>query len=472
VKNIILHITIGLASILFAQKVFAQKIYINEMGPNTVQAGNIINPAHLLKTSGSEFSVVPLANFHFDVNMPYAFNDIFSLNKEGLNYMIDLKKMTANTGSNKYFLFRSGFDWIHFSGKKDDAVWRFAIEEKLTAASGFHNNFLHMIYGGNMKFLGQEYAMGLSLGEIHVRSINFTWSQPLNEKIDAGITAKFYSGRSLFTLQSGVYLHTQEKMEYIDMGISGKGKSSVPILLNQITGHDGNTIQFLNYLFGIRNPGLGFDLGINYKVNENIQLSASINDLGFIYWNRNTTTFTADGEYRWNGIDISEPINLGTVKYLRESNSLVAFRDSFLNGLFQPYNDSYFTNSPISFNAGGSFKIDNKLSFATTIETYYFSNFNKFNLTFASIFTPWKSFSLTSGLMFSNRAFLSIPISLAFNGKLINASISTYNTIGLLLPQSTKYFGGHINLSFNLSRLKIPKAQTHESIPFFNKIND
>jgi len=469
VKNIFLHIIIVFAGLLIGLKAFSQKIYINEMATNTIQAGNIINPAHLMKTSGSEFSIVPIANFHFDASMPYAFNDIFSLSDGGLKYMLDIDKIATNTGRNKYFLFRSSFDWIHFSGKKDNAIWRFAIEEKLTAASGFHNNFLHMINSGNMKFLGQEYTMGLSLGEIHLRSVNFSWSQAINEKIDAGITAKFYSGRSWFTLQSGVYLYTQEKLEYIDMGISGKGKSSVPVLLSQITGREGTNIQFFNYLFGIRNPGLGFDLGINYKANENIQLSASINDLGIIYWNRNTTSFTADGEYRWNGIDISGPLNLETFKNLRESNSLVAFRDTFLNGLIQPSNDSYITNSPISFNAGANIKINDRLSLATTIETYYFSNFNKFNLAFAGIFKPWNRFSLTSGLMFSNRAFLSIPISLAYNGKLINASVSTYNSIGLLLPQSSKYFGGHINLSFNLSRLKIPKTYTPEGLPFYNK---
>lgn len=439
------------------------------MASNTVQAGNIINPAHLLKTSGSEFSIAPIANLHFDANMPYAFNDIFSISNGGLKYMIDIDKMATNTGRNKYFLFRSGFDWLHFSGRKNDAIWRFAIEEKLVAASGFHNNFINMINSGNMKFLGQEYAMGLSLGEVHLRSINFTWSQAINEKLDAGLTAKFYSGRSWFTLQSGVYLYTQEKLEYIDMGISGKGKSSVPVLLSQITGREGTNIQFLNYLFGIRNPGLGFDIGINYKVNENIQLSATINDLGFIYWNRNITSFTADGEYRWNGIDISGPLNLETFKNLRDNNSVVAFRDSFLNRLIVPSTDSYFTHSPISIVAGANFKYDDKLSFATTIETYYFSNFNKVNITFAGIFSPWKSFSLTSGLMFSNRAFLSIPISLAYNGKLINASISTYNSIGLLLPQSSKYFGGHINLGFNLSRLKIPKTYTPDGLPFYNK---
>jgi len=109
VKNIFLHIIIVFAGLLIGLKAFSQKIYINEMATNTIQAGNIINPAHLMKTSGSEFSIVPIANFHFDASMPYAFNDIFSLSDGGLKYMLDIDKIATNTGRNKYFLFRSRY---------------------------------------------------------------------------------------------------------------------------------------------------------------------------------------------------------------------------------------------------------------------------------------------------------------------------------------------------------------------------
>lgn len=455
--------------LLFSILSFSQKSYLFELSPNELQGGTIINPAHLMKTGGDEFAIAPFSNLFFDIHLPYKFNDVFSLADNGANYLLDFKKVAQNTGPNKYFLSRSSFDWIHFSGKTEQAVWRFAIEEKFVGATGFHNNFIQMINHGNLKFLGQEYDLGLSVGEMHVRSINFSWSQAINEKINAGITAKFYSGRSWFTLQSAVFLYTQEKLEYIDMGMSGEGKTSIPILLSQITNNEDPNFKYMNYLFGFRNPGLGFDIGIDYKISDELNLSASINDLGFIYWNRNTTAFTADGEYRWNGIDISGPMNLETFKNLRQSNSLVSFRDTFLNNLIVPSDAPFYTNSPISFNIGANYIFDERISVASSLEAYFFSYYNKINFSVAGIFTPGKKFSILGGLAFSNYSLLNIPLGISYNGKYLNASIAAYNTIGLLLPQATKHFGGNINLSLVFNQIKKEKTYTTKEMPFYIK---
>ena len=65
--------------------------------------------------------------------------------------------------------------------------------------------------------------------------------------------------------------------------------------------------SFLN----AHNPGFAVDLGGQYKLNEKINLFASLTDLGFIHWGNksNTYNFHQDTEFEWEGVDISNSIN-------------------------------------------------------------------------------------------------------------------------------------------------------------------
>lgn len=57
-----------------------------------------------------------------------------------------------------------------------------------------------------------------------------------------------------------------------------------------------------------RNTGLGLDLGAEYSLMDNLKLSASIIDLGFIRWGKEAYTFRASNEFTFDGIDITEGI--------------------------------------------------------------------------------------------------------------------------------------------------------------------
>jgi len=57
-----------------------------------------------------------------------------------------------------------------------------------------------------------------------------------------------------------------------------------------------------------KNFGFGLDLGAEYTLLDNLQLSASIIDLGFIRWGKESFTFRATNDFTFDGIDITEGI--------------------------------------------------------------------------------------------------------------------------------------------------------------------
>ena len=67
--------------------------------------------------------------------------------------------------------------------------------------------------------------------------------------------------------------------------------------------------SLLNNFFSGGNLGLGMDIGLTYHLNEKIEISASILDIGFISYSNNVTTYTNRGDYTLEGIGLLFPEN-------------------------------------------------------------------------------------------------------------------------------------------------------------------
>lgn len=52
------------------------------------------------------------------------------------------------------------------------------------------------------------------------------------------------------------------------------------------------------------NSGYGFDLGVSYDVNERLNISASVLDIGSITWNTNNRDYVSKGQYAYTGVDV------------------------------------------------------------------------------------------------------------------------------------------------------------------------
>ncbi|MBN1388747.1 MAG: hypothetical protein JW965_09890 [Bacteroidales bacterium] len=102
-----------------------------------------------------------------------------------------------------------------------------------------------------------------------------------------------------------------------------------------------------------RNFGLGLDLGAEYMLMDNLQLSASIIDLGFISWGRDSYTFTAINDFTFDGFDISEMIEGD-----KEFDQIVEeFGDSLLTTFdFVESEEGYSTGLPTKLYLAASYR--------------------------------------------------------------------------------------------------------------------
>jgi len=141
-----------------------------------------------------------------------------------------------------------------------------------------------------------------------------------NEKFNAGARFKIYSSAAevkslhnsglFFTTQGvdNIYRHT---LQDINLSVQSAG------LFNGTDFDEKFYKKLSNKLFLGSNLGVGFDFGLTYKPNEQVKVTASVQDLGFIKYSKMVTSISAKGSYVTEGVKLQTPIISG-INYFQQ----------------------------------------------------------------------------------------------------------------------------------------------------------
>jgi hypothetical protein len=262
----------------------------------------------------------------------------------------------------------------------------------------------------------------------------------MNNNLTYGITAKYLSGRvNVSTKKSEIDFYTDSTTNDIYV------TSDVEIRSSNIDNFDEYFNQsFPRLMFG-GNNGFAADLGLTYRINDKFSVNASVLDLGFIKWRKNTMTLVSHNpgeEFSYSGLtfhNFSEMFDDldGFGKKMTDSLSDLIHIDTV-------YGEQYTTMLPVRYNAGGSFIINERSSV---------------NL-------------LLNGVSFGHHLYPALSVSYSYNIKSILGLIGSYN----IFNNQYWNFGGGITVSAgplqlyvvsdNIPGLIAWKATNNSSIQF------
>lgn len=132
--------------------------------------------------------------------------------------------------------------------------------------------------------------------------IGLGYMYQINEKWQIGAKAKFLMG----------YANVSTDIDKLHLGISrkewtletkGTVRASLPMNINSSDGkieslYIHGMSDLLSLLYNPAGLGGAIDLGFTYKPIKNLTISASVTDLGLIYWRRNITSGSMEGSHK------------------------------------------------------------------------------------------------------------------------------------------------------------------------------
>ncbi|MDP4207333.1 MAG: DUF5723 family protein [Bacteroidota bacterium] len=412
---------------------------------STPQA-NFVNPA--IRNDCRWLIGLPvLSSVHVNYgNSVFTFHDALKLNNNNY-YNFDGDALSSKLGKTNFItselhlnLFFLGF-WI----KKNYIT--FSINEKADLFATYSRDLFNLAWKGNSQFEGQtaelgktgvflnyrrEYAVGIS----RKPNPDFTW----------GIRGKLLFGKLNTTMTGGkANLYTNPQTfalsGYADWGM----KTSLPIQVYQNSDSSVNSVSYngntKNIIMNRSNLGLAVDLGFIQNLDENITLSGSILDLGFIRWTSTPNTFYQSGNYTYNGI-VSDTVN----------------QKNYINDLIQSVQNEFTVNtksssyiSPLSpmIYFGATYKLKDDLNAGLLLS----GKINRYRITSGMTLSLNKAFSpgLSGSLSYSYiyRDFKNIGLGIKAGKSPVQFYAVTDNVLGLIKPLDTKNINLRFGLQFN-----------------------
>jgi hypothetical protein len=252
-------------------------------------------PQSMLSNPGSDVSYnwfvgVPLVS-GLSANVGstgFSVYDLFADN--GVDFNTKLRNVVFSTSRNdkvsmnqQLEIFSGGFklgDW------QENAYISFGMYQEADVLTYVPKDYAILALDGNQNYLGKVFDMGDLNARAEMLSVfHVGYHKRVNEKLILGARGKIYS--SIFnissTKNSGYFYTILGTDSVYDQVISANALVNTSGLTNYIENYSGNAGSDIVKKTLLRgNLGLGLDLGLTYYPKENLQITASLIDIGFI----------------------------------------------------------------------------------------------------------------------------------------------------------------------------------------------
>ena len=236
-------------------------------------------------------------------------NKITSTNAAG-ETVINANDLISRLNNKNTVWANTNFETFHlaFGG----ARWQISLGHafKTNTSITFPKELVQLGLQGNAQFIGETVNIApefntSTYGEWAIgTAINY-------DRFTFGAKMKLLGGLSNFSSGNAVAsIHTDESSVYelslaSDYTINSAG-------LIDVSGLEGNggevdismsDMDAMDALFG-QNKGIAIDLGATFRLNDKLEFSGSILDLGMISWKENAKVYSSKGDYEYKGLDL------------------------------------------------------------------------------------------------------------------------------------------------------------------------
>ena len=273
-------------------------------------------PQSLLTNPGSDFRYewyfgVPLLS-GISVNVGstgFSAYDLFANN--GVDFNVKLRNALFFTTRKDHLainqqleIFNGGFK---IANGDHDTYVSFGMYQEFDVLSYVPKDLAVLALDGNRDYLGKIF----NLGDLNVKAemlsvFHVGFHKNINTKFIFGARAKIYSSifnasstsnsGYIYTIPSNTGIYEQEIYSQLKLNTSGVAS------YNNENGEIDLAKDITNRAFLAGNLGLGFDAGFTYYPKKNIQLTASIIDIGFIKHSKDVESYSLKGLYNYRGV--------------------------------------------------------------------------------------------------------------------------------------------------------------------------
>ena len=337
-------------------------------------------------------------------------------------------------------------------GKRN--YFNFFANENMNAAMSYPRSMAEMLFNvGNSKIVDRTYDIQTyRLNVLQYRAIGLGYTRQITNKLSAGIRVKSLMGIShVQTLNDSMRFVSDKDDRYFGVLGNLSFMSSGASNLDPYYATLGNlnfsnlAVQALQrnpstYFQNTGNKGFAVDLGLQYRINDEIDLYASVLNVGSITWKKGITI---------NPI-ADDNIEFPTQDLKTYNQEVLEFIDSL--GRKPNFDTTFSTKLPMLLYVGGSYFVNPTTSIDVTINPRFYLGEIDFGIAVGVTSRVNKFLQVGGNISSFNKASINFGLGTALNLGPAQLFFVTDNALAALSFKSAKTAHFNLGLTFNIGR--------------------
>lgn len=420
--------------------------------PQTTQ----LNPA-FRPIKGNYFALPALGSIKVNgSNSGFSWSDIIRQGTgiQSDSLIVDLDHVAGQLQDNNLIASEAAIQILGFGMYAGNTYFTFDMIHKFKGQFNYPASILDLRYGNwdyeNDKPINHSMS-DLSFNGIDYTEIAFGFSTPVNEDITIGARFKYLFGMA--NIKTDNFDVGIETFDDGSMEVRSKASilTSLPVEIEYDEDGYVNSIQYdetidPGSLFANDSRGMAIDLGVTWRLFNNLTLGAAVNDLGYINWKTRTRRFYSDGTFAYTGVDLSDNLKG------EEGNSTNYWEEigDSLQNTFQVSDESitYRTGLQGSFNLTADYQHRNWLNFGAVSRNYFIDGKWTPEFTLAAGISPGKALSTVVTYSMMKNAYTNLGAGIALRGGPLQLYFVTDNLNTLMSMNTARYL--NMRLGINL----------------------
>jgi len=422
------------------------------------------NPAFLTSREKFTFSIFPLAGSSVGFNNQQVIRDMTSQFLTGNLDSIDYDKAFNNMTNQSFLHQNAESSLLSFTYRSNIGFFNFRIKESEYFVASTDGELIKFLFNSGTQSAPLYQIQHLSAHAVHYReySLGYAYKSRSN-KFSAGVRAKLYYGKSAFFSNiAGSIQQDKDTTDYI-FKTSGTVNISFPNSFNKPNA-PANTIDLssstiFDYLLNTGNPGMGIDLGINYRVTPELSLSVSVIDLGKINWKTNLNS---------RSLKLSKMLESSTIKdKIITKGDSITYSRLFDFGELIKDSSTFSKPLPAKLYAGIKYQVSPIFSIGITDRLVVIKDLSYNSFSATGKLDVNKILSVSTGYSIIGDSYLNIPLAFQFQANFGQFYLGTDNMTALWLPNYAQFAGISFGACFYLFTQRNLYGKPSNLTPFY-----
>jgi hypothetical protein len=213
---------------------------------------------------------------------------------------------------------------------------------------------LELLWQGNAAFVGQTVPLEADMHVTYYHEFALGLSRDFgNVRVGTRVKA-LTGGGDISTERTGLSLYTDDDIYQLSLNSDYRMNTAGRLRVDTLQKAKFSVAPYRVQDAFLNNPGWAIDLGVDWKVNEQLNLSLSVLDIGQIRWKDNVNNLSSNESIQYEGLIFNNLLRLDSLNF---EQVLDTIEQVFTLDSDQ---ESYTTRLPVKFYLGASYQLNEK----------------------------------------------------------------------------------------------------------------